>query len=49
MMTAVTVPGLTHAQNVWIGSQLAFGLLLLIGLVNFGLYLRLFKATKSQD
>jgi MFS family permease len=49
MMTAVTVPGLTHAQNVGIGSQLAFGLLLLIGLVNFGLYLRLFKATKSQD
>lgn len=49
MMTAVTVPGLTHAQNVGIGSQLAFGLLLLIGLINFGLYLQLFKATKSQD
>ena len=48
MMTAVTVPGLTHAQNVGIGSQLAFALLLLIGLVNFGFYVRLFKLTKAK-
>jgi MFS family permease len=48
MMTAVTIPGLSHAQNVGIGSQLAFGLLLAIGILNFWLYARLFKLTSTK-
>ena len=48
MMTAVTMPGLSHAQNVGIGSQLAFGLLLAIGILNFWLYARLFKLTSTK-
>ena len=48
MMTAVTIPGLSHAQNVGIGSQLAFGLLLAIGILNFWLFARLFKLTSIK-
>ncbi|EEI24905.1 MFS transporter, partial [Lentilactobacillus hilgardii] len=43
LMSSITVPHLTNAQNVAVGSQIAFGLILLVGTVNFWFFTKLFK------
>ncbi|MCI1892820.1 MAG: MFS transporter [Schleiferilactobacillus harbinensis] len=48
MMSAVTVPHNTHAQNVAAGSQLAFGLLVLLGLINLFLFYRLLHVDAAK-
>ncbi|GHP13507.1 MFS transporter [Lentilactobacillus fungorum] len=48
-MTAVQSSGLSSGQNVVLGSQWAFGMLAIIGLINFGLYWRLFQVTRLTN
>lgn len=48
LMSTITVPHFTNAQNAAVGSQIAFGLILLIGAVNFWFFTKLFKV-KAQS
>jgi EmrB/QacA subfamily drug resistance transporter len=43
MMTSVHIPSFSHVQNIATGSQLAFAMMALIGVVNFFLFRTLFK------
>ena len=44
LMTSVTLPNFSNAQNIAAGSQVAFGMLALIGVLNFWLFRRLFRS-----
>lgn len=46
MMTSVHIYTLSYVQNIVVGSRLAFGMLALLGVVNFFLFRRLFKSSK---
>ncbi|WP_283680022.1 MFS transporter [Lentilactobacillus sp. Marseille-Q4993] len=45
LMSSISIAGMTHAQNIAVGSQLTIGLFLVLGLINFGLYRKLFRVT----
>ena len=44
LMTGVHLTGNTSVQNIGLGSQLAFGLVLVLSMINFAIYMKLFKA-----
>ncbi|TLQ20754.1 multidrug efflux MFS transporter [Lentilactobacillus parafarraginis] len=44
LMSSITVPHFSNAQNVAVGSQMAFGIILFVGTINFWLFTKLFKA-----
>lgn len=49
LMTSVKVPGWNHAQNIAAGSARAFGLLVGLGIVIFGLYCVLLRRTATTS
>lgn len=48
LMSSVKTPGLSNAQQTARGSQLAFGLILVLSILNFGLYMIVFKHQKTD-
>ncbi|WP_125573068.1 MFS transporter [Levilactobacillus huananensis] len=48
LMSSVKTPGLSTSQQTAQGSQLAFGLILVLSLLNFGLYAIVFKHQKTD-
>jgi len=48
LMSSVKTPGLSNAQQTAQGSQLAFGLILVLSILNFGLYMIVFKHQKTD-
>ncbi len=48
LMSSITVPHFTSAQNVAVGSQLAFGLILIIGTINFWFFAKLLNGNKNR-
>ena len=44
LMSSITVPHFSNARNVAVGSQMAFGIILFVGTINFWLFTKLFKA-----
>ncbi|MDM7492456.1 MFS transporter [Lentilactobacillus kefiri] len=46
LMTSVHIASFSHVQNIVAGSRMAFGMLALLGVINFFLFRRLFKSSK---
>ncbi|MGF2385040.1 MFS transporter [Lentilactobacillus otakiensis] len=46
MMTSIHITNFSRVQNIVAGSRLAFGMLALLGVINFFLFRRLFKSSK---
>lgn len=44
LMTSVHISSFSHVQNIVAGSRMAFGMLALLGVINFFLFRRLFKS-----
>lgn len=49
LMTSIKLPHLSSSQNVAIGSQFAFGLILFIGLINFWFFAKLFTFKDGSE
>ena len=48
LMSSVKVSGMSYAHETALGSQLAFGLILALSILNFGLYAIVFHYQKSD-
>lgn len=46
MMTSVHISTLSNVENIVVGSRLSFGMLALLGVINFFLFRKLFKSSK---
>jgi len=48
LMSSVSVSGMSYAHETAIGSQLAFGLIFVLSLINFGFYFIVFRYQKND-
>lgn len=48
LMSSVKTPGMSYAHETAVGSQLAFGLIFLLGIINFGFYFIVFRHQKND-
>ena len=49
LMSSVKVSGMSYAHETAIGSQLAFGLIFVLSIVNFGFYFIVFRYQKNDN